>query len=294
MSYFIETHDLVKQFNTKIAVNNVNIHVNKGDIYGLIGRNGAGKTTLLKLLLGLLEPTSGDIDLFATEKSAARARIGSLVEEPGLYKNATAYENMRRFSILYGADVNDINTILDKVSLLNEDRPVREFSLGMKQRLGLAIALINKPDVMILDEPINGLDPAGIRDFRNIILKLNKEGVTFIISSHLLDELAKIVTSYGILSDGRLIEEFSSTELRTRCTDYGKIITNDNTIAVALIKQNFPDVKAKQSGKYVEVSEGIDYLPEINKMLVKNNLTVTELTKYTQSVEEYFLGRLGK
>ena len=293
MSFYIETNNLTKQYKTKRAINNVNIHVNKGDIYGLIGRNGAGKTTLMKLLLGLIAPTSGTISLLSENNETARKKIGSLIEEPGLYKNATAYENMLRFSILYGANVDDINPILEKVGLPNETRKVREYSLGMRQRLGLAIALLNKPEVLILDEPINGLDPAGIKEFRNIILKLNKEGVTFIISSHILDELAKIVTTYGFLSDGELIEEFSATELKSKCTDFGKIATNDNTKALALIEQNFPDSKAKINNKYIEVSS-TDKLAELNEMLVKNGILVNELTRNTESIEDYFIGRLGK
>ena len=293
MSYLIETKNLAKLYDTKYALNDVSIHVKKGDIYGLIGRNGAGKTTLLKIILGIIEPTSGEVE-FDEQTTLSKNKIGSLIEDPGLYKNATAYENMKRFSILYGADVEEINPILEKVSLLNEDRPVREYSLGMRQRLGLAIALLNNPEVLILDEPINGLDPTGIKEFRSIIQKLNKEGVTFIISSHLLDELGKIVSTYGILSEGKLIEEFTAAELKARCTDYGKIVTIDNTIALALIKQNFPDVKAKLTNKYIEVTKGIELLPEINEMLLKKKSNVIELSRNTESVEDYFLERLGK
>ena len=293
MSYLIETKNLVKQYKTKYALDDVSIHVKKGDIYGLIGRNGAGKTTLLKSILGIIEPTSGEV-VFNTFDTLPQHKIGSLIEEPGLYKNATAYENMLRFSILFGANPDDINTILDKVSLLNEERPVREYSMGMRQRLGLAIALLNNPEIIILDEPINGLDPTGIKDFRSIILKLNREGVTFIISSHLLDELAKIVTTYGILAEGKLVEEFTAAELKDRCTDYGRIVTIDNTIALALIKQTFPDVKAKLTNKCIEVTKGIELLPEINEMLLKKKINVIELSRNTESVEDYFLERLKK
>jgi len=293
MEYLIETKDLTKQYGTKKAVDNVSIHVAAGEIYGLIGRNGAGKTTLLKLLLGLISPTSGEMNILANDQQAHK-KIGSLIEEPGLYKNCTAHENMLRFAILYGADENTIDPILSKVGLGNTgNKKAGEFSLGMRQRLGLAIALLNEPQVLILDEPINGLDPAGIKEFRSIIQKLNKEGVTFVISSHILDELAKIVTTYGILSDGKLIEEFSAADLKLRCTDFGKIVSSDNAKAIELIKANYPDVKATLNGKIIEISKP-EKLAEINALLVKNDILVSELSKNTASVEDYFLERLGK
>ena len=293
MEYLIETKDLIKQYGTKKAVDNVSIHVAAGEIYGLIGRNGAGKTTLLKLLLGLISPTGGEMNILANDPQAHK-KIGSLIEEPGLYKNCTAHENMLRFAILYGADESTIDPILTKVGLGNTgNKKAGEFSLGMRQRLGLAIALLNEPQVLILDEPINGLDPAGIKEFRSIIQKLNKEGVTFVISSHILDELAKIVTTYGILSDGKLIEEFSAADLKLRCTDFGKIVSSDNAKAIELIKANYPDVEAKQNGKIIEISKP-EKLAEINALLVKNNILVSELSKNAASVEDYFLERLGK
>ncbi len=203
--YVIETCGIFKRYRNRFAVNNVSIHVKRGDIYGLIGKNGAGKTTLMKLILGLANPTMGGVKLFGdTKLDAARKRIGSLIEDPGLYKGCTAYENMLRFSILYGADKNEIPVLLKLVGLDDTgNKKAGAFSLGMKQRLGIAIALLSHPEVPILDEPINGLDPAGIKEIRDIILNLNREhGVTFIISSHLLDELSKIVTRYGIVNDG--------------------------------------------------------------------------------------------
>ncbi len=293
MEYLIETKDLTKQYKIKRAIDNVNIHVGKGDIYGLIGRNGAGKTTLLKLILGLTAPTSGEIKI-ADASLVMNKKIGSLIEEPGLYKNCSAYENMLRFALLYGTDPQTIPSIIEKVGLTYAgEHKVSEYSLGMRQRLGLGIALLNNPEVLILDEPINGLDPAGIKEFRNIILKLNKEGVTLIISSHILDELAKIVTKYGILSDGKLIEEFSAAELKERCTDWGKISTTENTKALELIKATYPDIEAKINGKTIEI-DNVKKLGEINTLLVKNDIVVNELSKNTTSVEDYFLGRLGK
>ena len=219
MEYIVETQNIVKQYKTKLAVDNVSIHVKRGDIYGLIGKNGAGKTSLMKLILGLTRPTNGNILLFGNSNlNVGRKKIGSLIEAPGLYKNCTAYENMLRFSILYGADKKEITPLLQKVGLENTgNKKAGEFSLGMRQRLGIAIALLAHPEVLVLDEPINGLDPAGIKEIRDMIISLNNEGVTFIISSHLLDELAKVVTTYGIIADGKLAEEISAEELKRRC-----------------------------------------------------------------------------
>ena len=175
--YVIETKNIFKRYRNKFAVNDVSVHVKRGDIYGLIGKNGAGKTTLMKLILGLANPTKGEVYLFGgTDLDGARKRIGSLIEDPGLYRGCTAYENMLRFSILYGADKNEINDLLKLVGLDDTgNKKAGAFSLGMKQRLGIAIALLSHPEVLVLDEPINGLDPAGIKEIRDIILNLNKE-----------------------------------------------------------------------------------------------------------------------
>ena len=175
MALVIETKKLTKKFPNKIAVNQVDIHVEQGDIYGLIGKNGAGKTTSMRMILGTLFPTSGEILLFGNSNlSLERRKIGSLIEAPGLYKNCSAYENMKRFSILYGGTDQDIKEILEFVGLGNVGKKkAGHFSLGMKQRLGIALALLGNPELLILDEPINGLDPAGIKEIRDLIIKLN-------------------------------------------------------------------------------------------------------------------------
>ena len=296
MEYIIETEKLVKQYKTKLAVDNVSIHVNRGDIYGLIGKNGAGKTSLMKLILGLTNPTNGKVKLFGNyDLEKGRMKIGSLIEAPGLYKNCTAYENMLRFSILYGADKNEIDTLLKKVGLGNTGaKKAGEFSLGMRQRLGIAIALLAHPEVLILDEPINGLDPTGIKEIRDIILNLNKEGVTFVISSHLLDELAKIVTNYGIIADGKLAEEITAEELKARCTNYVKILCNKNKEALSLIKNEYPDIKAEIKDKELRIFSHLDKTAQMNTLLVKNEINVSEIAGSEGSFEDYFIERLGK
>ena len=229
MEYLIETKNLTKRFGAQKAVDDVSMHVRRGEIYGLIGKNGAGKTTLMRMLLGMSAPNSGEIRLFDSDKpNEARRGIGSLIEEPALYKNHTAFENLKRFAILVPTPDDELHELLKLVGLENTGRKkAGQFSLGMKQRLGIAIAMLGKPELLILDEPINGLDPAGIKEIRDLILRLNARGITFMISSHLLDELGKIATQFGIMANGSLVEEISSEKLAEKgggyreCRDLG-------------------------------------------------------------------------
>ena len=296
MDYIIETQNLVKQYKTKRAVDNISIHVKKGDIYGLIGKNGAGKTTLMKLILGLSKPTSGKILLYGNEDlNKSRNKIGSLIEEPGLYKNCTAYENMLRFAILYGTKKEEIKELLELVNLSNTgSKKVGQFSLGMRQRLGIAIALLGNPEILILDEPINGLDPAGIKEIRDIIIKLNQKGVTFLISSHLLDELAKIVTNYGIISEGSLIEEVSAKELNERCRQFVKIQTINDNLAIKLLKNEISDILLESKPDGIYLLNHLNESAEINKFLVNKNIDVSEITLQESNFEDYFIERLGR
>ena len=241
MDYVIETKALTKKYGERAVVNQVSVHVKKGDIYGLIGKNGAGKTTLMRLILGLAVPTSGEVILFGGEKPAsARKKIGSLVEAPALYKNETAYENMKRFSYLAPTSDDEIKRLLEFVGLGDTGtKKAGAFSLGMKQRLGIAIALLGDPEILILDEPINGLDPAGIREIRNTITELNEKGITFMISSHILDELGKIATNYGIVNDG-VLEEISAKELQDKCRASLEVVTGDGKKAAKVLLEKFP------------------------------------------------------
>ena len=297
MEYVIETTNLSKKFPSKLAVNKANIHVEKGDIYGLIGKNGAGKTTAMKMILGTLLPTEGEIKLFGNDNlNQERKRIGSLIEAPGLYRNCTAYENMKRFSLLYGGTDEDIYELLKFVGLADTKKmKVGHFSLGMKQRLGIALALLGNPDIMVLDEPINGLDPAGIKEIRDIIIELNeKRGVTFLISSHLLDELGKIATRYGIIHDGELIDEISADELKERCKTCLIIETNDlDKTKKVLTKAKLLDNYSEEEGKLLIYS----HLEEpyiFNEKLVKAGIHVNQLSFSNNGFENYFIERLGK
>ena len=295
--YVIETSNLTKKFSNKAVVDKVSMHVRKGDIYGFIGKNGAGKTTTMKMILGLLNVTEGEIKINGSNNlDKERNKIGSLIENAGLYKNATAYENMKRFSILYGGSDTEIKEILEFVGLAQTgSKKAGQFSLGMKQRLGIAIALLGNPEILILDEPINGLDPQGIKEIRDLIIKLNKErGVTFLISSHILDELAKITTRYGIINSGELVEEIDAKELLNRSKKNLKITVNDINKSLELLKNNNflneYEVKDNSIILYGDFKES----SLINKLLVENKISVSELTTNEDAFEEYFIERIGK
>lgn len=296
MEYVLRTKSLTKKFGSKIAVNAVDMNVAKGDIYGFIGRNGAGKTTAMKLILGLLNATEGEIELFDGEPlEKARGRIGSLIESPGIYKNCTAYENMKRFSIIYGGTDEDIAQLLKFVGLENTgNKKAGRFSLGMKQRLGMAIAMLGNPEFLILDEPINGLDPEGIKDVRNAVLNLNEQkGVTFLISSHLLDELAKIVTRYGIINNGVLTEEISAEDLNAMCESGLKVRVDDVGKAITALSPLVPQEEIRVSGGELVLPIDVD-AAAVNELLVKGGVRVSELGAMRGDMEEYFIARLGK
>ena len=294
MEYIVKTTDLVKQYGKKTAVNKVSVNIKKGEIYGLIGKNGAGKTTLMKLLLGLTEPSSGTLSLFGgMDPYAARRKIGSIIEAPALYKNETAYENMKRFAILSSATDEEIRDLLNIVGLGNLGKlKVKSFSLGMRQRLGIAIALLGKPELLVLDEPLNGLDPEGIKGMRNIILHLNSMGVSFIISSHLLDELGKIATNYGILSDGSLVEEICAKELAEKCRTSLRISVDNVTEAIRLLEKEYSEIEATGE-RNVSVYSKVEDSSLIVEALVKNGIRVYEVVNEIKSLEDFFVERLG-
>ena len=295
MDYIIQTDSLTKNFGNKAAVDKVSLHVGKGEIYGLIGKNGAGKTTLMRLLLGLSNPNSGEIKLYGgSDLNKARRTIGSLIEEPALYKNETALENLRRFAILVPTPDEDLQKLLELVGLGNVgNKKAGRFSLGMRQRLGLAIALLGNPDIMILDEPINGLDPAGIKEIRDIILELNKKGVTFLISSHLLDELGRIATKFGIMSDGVLTDEITKEELEARSRAFLKITVDDSQKAAQVLKAWNPTLKIDTEGNEVHITTEIEDTSEVVLALVNAGARVYEMRNESINLEDFFIERLG-
>ena len=293
MEAIIETKNLTKKYGPKAVVNQVSICVERGDIYGLIGKNGAGKTTLIKMLLGLTDPNSGSIALMGQQDVyAARKKIGSLVEAPALYKNETAYENMKRFGILSGATEEEIQELLAFVGLADTGKKkAGEFSLGMKQRLGIAIALLGNPELLILDEPINGLDPEGIKEIRDLILTLNAKGVSFVISSHLLDELGKIATKYGVLSGGILVEELTARELAEKCRGCLKVVTDNGAKAMEILRNWQAELEIRQDGDTIRISGDMDS-SEVNCRLVTGGVRVYELLGEVRKLEDYFIERM--
>ena len=296
METVLKTNKLTKVYGRRKVVDGVSMTINKGDIYGFIGKNGAGKTTFMRTVLSLTSISSGEVELFDGKRiEEVGNKIGSLIEAPGLYKNATAYENLKRFSILYGADESKINDILKFVNLdKTGKKKAKDFSLGMRQRLGIAIALLGDPEFLLLDEPINGLDPAGIKEIRDVILKLNKElGITFLISSHLLDELAKVVTKYGIINNGVLLEEVSAKELINNCKNKLIIKTDDNEKAKELIKSEFDIKKIDSIKDKLVLYSNLESSALINKYLVKKGILVSEIYTEVDSLEEYFIRKIG-
>ena len=235
MEYVLETHALTKRYRDFTALQNLNMRVPKGAIYGIVGRNGAGKTTLIRLICGLQSPTDGDYTLYGVRNTDARIarcrrRMGAVVEAPAIYQDMTAAENIRQQYKILGAPLDDgIDALLHLVGLSNTGKKrARNFSLGMRQRLGVAVALAGSPDFLVLDEPVNGLDPQGIIEMRELILKLNRErGVTILISSHILDELSRLATHYGFIDGGRMVQEISAAELEARCRRCVRLEVND-------------------------------------------------------------------
>lgn len=295
--YVIETRNLTKQFRNKNAVDAVSIHVKRGAVYGLIGRNGAGKTTLMRMLLSLARPTGGEMFLFGqkTEPALLR-RVGSLIEEPAIYKNCTAQENLKRFCILYNVDPGCIPGLLETVGLQDVgNKKAGKFSLGMKQRLGIAIAMLGDPELMILDEPVNGLDPTGMKEVRDVILRLNREkGVTFLISSHLLDELSRMVTDYGILNNGKLAEEISARELELRCRRKLVFTVDDAERARQILTESLPGAEIVREGSRLILLSHLDEAAEMNRLLVQGGIGVTGIRDDAAGIEDYFMERMGR
>ena len=302
MEYILKTNLLTKQFRQQKAVDGVSLQIERGAIYGLIGRNGAGKTTFLRMIAGLARPTSGEIELMgipSTEKSIRSAfeRVGCLVEQPGVYKNMSAFENCKLKAMCCG--VYSKEYVEEKLALVGlrdvGKKTVGNFSLGMKQRLGIALALIGEPDLLILDEPINGLDPQGIIEVRDIIQTINRErNITILISSHILEELTKIATHYGIIHNGRLIEQLSSEELMDKCAAKLVIVT-DTPEKACMVLDDFGDVEYKVTDQQtIYLSNHLDDAAEINMALCRAGVAVQSIGKKNESLEDYFIGLIHK
>lgn len=242
MNYVLETKGLTKKYGNTTVVNGVDMHIQKGDIYGFIGKNGAGKTTLMKMICGLANKSDGSFKLFGMDNAdEARKKLGSLIENPALFPHMTVKENLTYYGKLKNASSKKMDDLLDLVGLQQSalKKKAANLSLGMKQRLSIAIALLNDPEFLILDEPINGLDPEGIVEIRKLLVKLNQErGITILISSHILGELEKMATRFGVIRDGKLIKEFAADELEKKSAGQMVIESEDYEKACEILKAN--------------------------------------------------------
>lgn len=296
--YALKTEKLTKTYGENKVVNAVSMNVKKGDIYGFIGKNGAGKTTFMRMVAGLAAPTEGRMELFdCTDLEVQRKRIGTLIEEAGTYPNMTAGENLEIVRRSLGlTEKNRVKDMLDLVGLAEAgEKKVKNFSMGMKQRLGLAIALLRNPDFLILDEPINGLDPAGIKEIRDLLLKLNREKqVTILISSHILGELSKVATRYGIIRDGILIEEFSTEKLEEKCKRYQKIVVDNTGLASDILEEKCRINDYEVLGNHtIRIFEKVEDTAAINHALVMGGVELKESYFAGQDLEGYFMELLG-
>lgn len=298
MENVLKTGNLTKVYGNNKAVDNVSMHVKKGDIYGFIGKNGAGKTTFMRMVTGLAAPTTGSMELFGSgELEKQRIHIGSLIENPGFYANMTAAENLEVLCKIFGiTDKQTVKRTLETVGLSDTGKKkVKNFSMGMKQRLGIGVSLLRNPDFVILDEPINGLDPEGIREIRELLLKLNREReITILISSHILGELSKIATRYGIIREGKLVEEFLAEELNERCRRCLKLVVNDVNLAANLLEEklNITGYEVLDHGT-LRVFEQLEHTEWTNRELVLGGVDVRECYLAGQDLEGYFMDLLG-
>lgn len=296
--YILETSGLSKTFGRKKVIDNVDIKIKKGDIYGFIGRNGAGKSTVIKLISNIIKPSEGVINFSSDDNGEPnlRNKLGVIIENPAYYPYMSARDNIKVQAIMKNIeDMNVIDEILQMVGLSDAgNKKVKNFSLGMKQRLAIAIALVGEPEFLILDEPTNGLDPMGIKELRNLILKLNKDqGITFFISSHILGELAKVCTSYGIISDGKLVSQITSDELNEKIRSFIELKVNDIDKSLELIKSNFEISDIEVSDGFIKIYEKLDEMMNISSLLEENDIIVSSVSKKQGDSEDYLIDLMG-
>ena len=301
MKYIVKTNHLTKSFNGKEVISQVNMHVKKGEIYGFLGPNGAGKTTIMKMLTNLIKPTSGEIEIFGEKLTDTSyevlKRMGTIIEYPIFYEKLTAKENLLLHCEYMGYyNKKGIDQALELVHLTGiEDKPIKDFSLGMKQRLGIARAITTKPELLLLDEPINGLDPIGIKEMRDLFKMLCKEyGITIFMSSHILGEIEQIADTIGIINNGRLIEEISMEKINGTHTEYIEIAV-DSSIKAAFILENklhLANFKVIDERMIRVYEQGVTQ-QDISKTLVMNDVAIESINKRNSSLEDYFLKQIN-
>ena len=291
--YVLETTGLTKTYSRKNVVNNLDMKIRKGDIYGFIGKNGAGKTTTIKMITGMISPSSGSIKLFGKEKlSDSRKKIGCIIENPAFYPYMSAHDNIEAQRLLKGVkDKSITNELLEIVGLKDVGKKkLKNFSLGMKQRLAIALALVGDPEILLLDEPINGLDPSGIKEIRELVLKLSKEaGITILISSHILSELTKISSAYGVIKDGNLIAQFTKEELEQKVRPNLKIRVNDLEKSVKILKEKFPEIELNIVDDEITIYNMTDDFRTVTNVLEESEIIIRSLSKSEGDYENYFI-----
>ena len=299
--YILKTKGLSKKYRNDFAVDGVNLNVKRGAIYGFIGENGAGKTTMVRMITGLAAPTAGTIELFGEHTgkglSNARKRIGALIERPAFYPDMTAYENLEASRIQKGIPGKEaVTKILELVGLNDtKKKKVKNFSLGMKQKLGIAMALLGEPEFLILDEPINGLDPMGIIEVRELLKKLNKEkDITILISSHILGELHQLATCYGIIHKGKMLEELTAKELDEKCKRSLNIKVDDvNKAALILERELNIDNYKVLPDETIKLYEHVDNPRMVSAALAKAGIIIEQIMAKGDNLEEYFMNLVG-
>ena len=297
MSYILRTNSLIKAFDNEEVVSNVSINIKKGEIYGFLGPNGAGKTTIMKMITNLIKPTSGEIEIFGEKLTDTSyevlKRMGAIIEYPVFYDKLTGRENLELHLEYMGYhDIKAIDKSLELLNLKNIDKKlVKDFSLGMKQRLGIARAISTKPEFLILDEPINGLDPIGIKETRDLLKMLCKEyGITIFISSHILAEIEQIADTIGVINKGRLIEEVSIDSIRNRNTEYIEILTKDCKKASYILVNELNISNFRVEGNSLIKIYDLS-LPQniISKTLILGDVNIEGIIKKNNTLEDYFL-----
>ena len=299
MEYVLETNGLCKRYRDFTALNRLDMHIPKGSIYGFVGRNGAGKTTLIRLICGLQQPTGGSFTLYGVKNTdnrinRCRRRMGAVVETPSIYLDMTAEENIRQQYLVLGVPSTDgIPELLHLVGLESTGKKkARNFSLGMRQRLGIAVALAGNPDFLVLDEPVNGLDPQGIIEMRELILKLNREhGITVLISSHILDELSRLATHYGFIDGGRMVKEMSAEELEMRCRKCVRAEVSTASVLARVLDGMGASYRVVDDSKvdiYGEVP-----ITKLVRALDQEHCTLYSAKERDESLESFYINLIG-
>ena len=297
----LHTKNLTKKYKNHIALDNVNIKINRGDIYGLVGKNGAGKTTLMRIITGLSLQDSGEIELFSKtskdELNKERMRTGCIIETPSFFPYLSGKKNLEYYRIQKGIPEKDcVDKVLNTVGLSDTgNKKFKHYSLGMKQRLGLALALIASPDFLILDEPINGLDPVGIVMFRDIWKKLNREkNTTILISSHILGELSQLATTYGFIDNGKLIEQISAKNLEEKCREYLSVKVDDTAHASLILEKNLNCTSYQVlPDNEIKIFKYLDKPEIISEAFVKDGIKLYSISKANANLENYFIDLIG-